>query len=169
MADEIRVTPLGAGQDVGRSCILVSMGGKNIMLDCGMHMGYQDERRFPDFTFVAPKGEPLTPHIDCVIISHFHLDHCGALPYMSEMIGYDGPIYMTHPTKAICPLLLEDMRKIAADVKKEQGFFTQQMIKDAMKKVTAVNLHETVQVDDELRSKLTTPATCWEPPCFTFA
>ena len=122
------------------------MGGKNIMLDCGMHMGYQDERRFPDFTFVAPKGEPLTPHIDCVIISHFHLDHCGALPYMSEMIGYDGPIYMTHPTKAICPLLLEDMRKIAADVKKEQGFFTQQMIKDAMKKVVAVNLHETVGV-----------------------
>ena len=134
----------GAGQDVGRSCILVSMGGKNIMLDCGMHMGYQDERRFPDFTYIAPKGEPLTPHIDCVIISHFHLDHCGALPFMTEMAGYDGPIYMTHPTKAICPLLLEDMRKIAADVKKEQGFFTQQMIKDAMKKVTAVNLHETV-------------------------
>jgi ribonuclease BN (tRNA processing enzyme) len=39
-------------------------------------------------------------------ISHFHLDHCGALPYMSEMVGYEGPIYMTHPTKAICPILL---------------------------------------------------------------
>lgn len=37
---ELKVTPLGAGQDVGRSCILLSMGGKNIMLDCGMHMGY---------------------------------------------------------------------------------------------------------------------------------
>uniref|UniRef100_A0A6Q2XDP5 Integrator complex subunit 11 n=1 Tax=Esox lucius TaxID=8010 RepID=A0A6Q2XDP5_ESOLU len=40
---EIKVTPLGAGQDVGRSCILVSIGGKNIMLDCGMHMGYNDD------------------------------------------------------------------------------------------------------------------------------
>lgn len=29
--------------DVGRSCILVSMGGKNIMFDCGMHMGFSDE------------------------------------------------------------------------------------------------------------------------------
>ena len=28
--------------DVGRSCILVSMGGKCVMLDCGMHMGYND-------------------------------------------------------------------------------------------------------------------------------
>lgn len=35
----------GAGQDVGRSCILLQMGGKNIMLDCGMHMGYNDEVR----------------------------------------------------------------------------------------------------------------------------
>jgi len=33
----------GAGQEVGRSCILVSIGGKNIMLDCGMHMGYNDD------------------------------------------------------------------------------------------------------------------------------
>lgn len=33
----------GAGQDVGRSCILVSIGSQNIMLDCGMHMGYQDQ------------------------------------------------------------------------------------------------------------------------------
>ena len=38
--------------------------------------------------------------------SHFHLDNCGALPYMTEVAGYNGPLYMTYPTKAICPLLL---------------------------------------------------------------
>lgn len=78
--------------------------------------------------------------------SHFHLDHCGALPYMSEMVGYDGPIYMTHPTKAICPILLEDFRKITVDKKGETNFFTSQMIKDCMKKVIPLNLHQTVQV-----------------------
>lgn len=46
MAPHISVTPLGAGQDVGRSCLLVSIGGKHIMLDCGMHMGFMDERRY---------------------------------------------------------------------------------------------------------------------------
>uniref|UniRef100_A0A8C7UZ98 Integrator complex subunit 11 n=1 Tax=Oncorhynchus mykiss TaxID=8022 RepID=A0A8C7UZ98_ONCMY len=130
---EIKVTPLGAGQDVGRSCILVSIGGKNIMLDCGMHMGFNDDRRFPDFSYITQQGR-LTEFLDCVIISHFHLDHCGALPYMSEMVGYDGPIYMTHPTKAICPILLEDFRKITVDKKGETNFFTSQMIKDCMKK-----------------------------------
>ena len=81
------------------------------MLDCGMHMGFQDERRFPDFSFVSgpalnegngpgmADAAPLTEHLDAVIISHFHLDHCGALPYMTEMVGYKGPIYMTAPTK----------------------------------------------------------------------
>ena len=34
---------IGAGQDVGRSCILLHIGGKNIMLDCGMHMGFNDD------------------------------------------------------------------------------------------------------------------------------
>ncbi|XP_059944752.1 integrator complex subunit 11 isoform X2 [Mesoplodon densirostris] len=113
---EIRVTPLGAGQDVGRSCILVSIAGKNVMLDCGMHMGFSDDRRFPDFSYITRSGR-LTDFLDCVIISHFHLDHCGALPYFSEMVGYDGPIYMTQPTQAICPILLEDYRKIAVDKK----------------------------------------------------
>lgn len=149
---EIKVTPLGAGQDVGRSCILVSIGGKNIMLDCGMHMGYNDDRRFPDFSYITQNGR-LTEFLDCVIISHFHLDHCGALPFMSEMVGYDGPIYMTHPTKAICPILLEDFRKITVDKKGETNFFTSQMIKDCMKKVVPLNLHQTVQVDDELEIK----------------
>lgn len=149
---EIRVTPLGAGQDVGRSCILVSIGGKNVMLDCGMHMGFNDDRRFPDFSYITQNGR-LTDFLDCVIISHFHLDHCGALPYFSEMVGYDGPIYMTHPTQAICPILLEDYRKIAVDKKGEANFFTSQMIKDCMKKVVPVHLHQTVQVDDELEIK----------------
>ena len=112
----IRVVPLGAGQDVGRSCILVTIGGKNIMFDCGMHMGYNDARRFPDFSFVSQSGN-FTQALSAVIITHFHLDHCGALAHFTEMRGYDGPVYMSHPTKAIVPILLEDYRKITVERK----------------------------------------------------
>lgn len=151
-SSSIKVTPLGAGQDVGRSCILVTINGKNVMLDCGMHMGFQDDRKFPDFSYVTREGT-LTEYIDCVIISHFHLDHCGALPYMSEMVGYNGPIYMTQPTKAIAPILLEDFRRISVERKGESNFFTSQNIKDCMKKVITINLHQTIQVDDDLEIK----------------
>uniref|UniRef100_A0A2K6SB09 Integrator complex subunit 11 n=1 Tax=Saimiri boliviensis boliviensis TaxID=39432 RepID=A0A2K6SB09_SAIBB len=116
--------------DVGRSCILVSIAGKNVMLDCGMHMGFNDDvSPWAGGPEVGRAGHPQQDP------GHFHLDHCGALPYFSEMVGYDGPIYMTHPTQAICPILLEDYRKIAVDKKGEANFFTSQMIKDCMKKL----------------------------------
>ena len=44
----IQVLTLGAGQDIGKSCSVVSIGGRRILFDCGMHMGYNDARRFPD-------------------------------------------------------------------------------------------------------------------------
>ena len=48
---------------------LVSIGNKNVMFDCGMHMGYNDERRFPDFNYITGGTGTLTPHIDAVVIS----------------------------------------------------------------------------------------------------
>lgn len=60
---------------------------------------------------------------------------------------------MTYPTKAICPILLEDMRKIAVEKKGETNFFTAQMIKASMKKVIAVNVHQTIRVDEDLEIK----------------
>jgi integrator complex subunit 11 len=60
---------------------------------------------------------------------------------------------MTHPTKAICPILLEDMRKVAVERKGETNFFTSADIKACMRKVTAVNLMEMVQVDPQTELK----------------
>eukprot|EP00842_Homolaphlyctis_polyrhiza_P003182 jgi/Hompol1/3865/HPOL_003396-RA len=151
-APPIRVVPLGAGQDVGRSCVLVTIGSKNIMFDCGIHMGYSDARRFPDFSYISKSGN-FTGLIDCVIISHFHLDHCGALPYFSEICGYDGPIYMTHPTKAIAPILLEDMRKVVVERNGDTDFYNSMDIKRCMRKAIPLSLNETIWVDSELEIK----------------
>ena len=47
----------------------MTIAGKNIMFDCGMHMGYNDERRFPDFTALSASKD-FDRVIDLVIISH---------------------------------------------------------------------------------------------------
>ncbi|KAL2642920.1 hypothetical protein R1flu_010507 [Riccia fluitans] len=67
----IKCVPLGAGQDVGKSCVIVTIGGKNIMSDCGMHMGYQDDRRYPKFSFVSKIGitHKLSPVSSLLIIT----------------------------------------------------------------------------------------------------
>lgn len=51
---------------------------------------------------------------------------------------------MTHPTKALCPILLEDYRKITVDRKGESNFFTSDMIRRSMGKATALAVHESL-------------------------
>ncbi|PON45933.1 KH-domain/beta-lactamase-domain protein, archaea [Parasponia andersonii] len=145
---------LGAGQEVGKSCVVVSINGKRIMFDCGMHMGYLDHRRYPDFSLIPNsqgRSSGFDDAIDCIIITHFHLDHVGALPYFTEVCGYRGPIYMTYPTKALAPLMLEDYRKVMVERRGEEEQFTSDHIVECMRKVIAVDLKQTVQVDKDLQ------------------
>nr|XP_043639989.1 cleavage and polyadenylation specificity factor subunit 3-II [Erigeron canadensis] len=140
---------LGAGQEVGKSCVVVTINGKKIMFDCGMHMGHVDHHRYPDFSLISKSGD-FNNALSCIIITHFHLDHIGALPYFTEVCGYNGPIYMTYPTKALAPLMLEDYRKVMAGRGEEQQF-TNENILNCLKKVSAVNIKQTVQVDKDLQ------------------
>lgn len=60
--------------------------------------------------------------IDIVLVSHFHLDHVGALPYLTEIVGYNGPIYCTTPTKALLPYMLEDYSRVVIEnAKRDKG------------------------------------------------
>ncbi|WUR04082.1 Integrator complex subunit 11 (INT11) [Vairimorpha necatrix] len=144
----MKIIPLGAGQDVGRSCIIVNVEGRTVMFDCGMHMGFNDQRRFPDFSVLSKTGD-YNKLIDCIIISHFHLDHTGALPFFTEICKFDGPIYMTKPTKAVIPLLLEDFRKISSPKTVDGNFFTYTDILNCMKKIITINFNETYKHDDD--------------------
>ena len=128
------------------------------MLDCGLHMGMQDSKKFPDLVKLRKKygNKPQDEIIDVVLISHFHLDHCGAMPLMTEVIGYNGPILMTSPTKALLPYMLEDYSKVIIEQSKDHNnyenkektylSYTNQQIMDCCSKVKSMNLQETVNV-----------------------
>ncbi|CAD5317871.1 unnamed protein product [Arabidopsis thaliana] len=141
---------LGAGQEIGKSCVVVTINGKKIMFDCGMHMGCDDHNRYPDFSVISKSGD-FDNAISCIIITHFHMDHVGALPYFTEVCGYNGPIYMSYPTKALSPLMLEDYRRVMVDRRGEEELFTTTHIANCMKKVIAIDLKQTIQVDEDLQ------------------
>jgi uncharacterized protein len=104
----VRVTVLGSGRQVGRSCILLQTPVSKIIVDCGVDVSSSGTDKFPYFN--VPEFDITT--IDAVIISHAHLDHSGLVPYLYKM-GYRGPVYMTPPTRDIAALLALDFIGVA--------------------------------------------------------
>ncbi|MEM4703004.1 MAG: beta-CASP ribonuclease aCPSF1 [Candidatus Pacearchaeota archaeon] len=99
----VRISFLGGGRQVGRSCLLLQTPESRILLDCGINVAGVNSEKFPYFN--APEFDLKS--IDAVILSHAHLDHSGVLPYLYR-IGYRGPCYMTAPTRDITALLALD-------------------------------------------------------------
>ncbi|WOG93736.1 hypothetical protein DCAR_0313023 [Daucus carota subsp. sativus] len=69
---------LGAGQEVGKSCVVVNMNGKKIMFDCGKHMGHHDHQRYPDFSRISRTGD-FDSSLTCIIIAHLEFNFCAFL------------------------------------------------------------------------------------------
>lgn len=55
--------PLGAGSEVGRSCIVLKFKGKTVLLDCGIHPAHSGLASLPFFDEIDPES------VDLVLIS----------------------------------------------------------------------------------------------------
>jgi metallo-beta-lactamase family protein len=91
----------GAGEVTG-SCHILTVGGRRVLLDCGMIQGgpAPDERNRAEFPFDASR-------VDAVILSHAHIDHCGRLPLLRRR-GFRGPIYANPACRDLMRILLAD-------------------------------------------------------------
>lgn len=96
----------GAAREVTGSNILIEVGGKKILFDCGMFQGFRlaEERNYADFAY-NPR------EIDACVVCHAHLDHVGRLPKLYKD-GFRGRIYSTAPTRELANLVLEDTEKL---------------------------------------------------------
>ncbi|GAB1611085.1 Hypothetical predicted protein [Argonauta hians] len=138
--DQLIIRPLGAGQEVGRSCIMMEFKGKKIMLDCGIHPGLNGFASLPFLDLVEVE------EVDLLLVSHFHLDHCGALPYFLEKTAFKGSCFMTHATKAIYRWLLSDYVKVS-NIATEDMLYTEKDIESSMDKIETINFHQEKEVN----------------------
>ena len=135
--EPMEIIPLGSGSEVGRSCIIIRFQDKNIMLDCGIHPAYTGISSLPYFDEIDPST------IDLLLVTHFHLDHCGALPYFLEKTTFKGECYMTHPTKANYKLIIADYIKIS-HVNIEESLFEEKDLKKSLDKIKLVDYHQEI-------------------------
>ncbi|HWH60078.1 MAG TPA: MBL fold metallo-hydrolase [Terriglobales bacterium] len=76
--------------------------GTQILIDCGIFQGKKEwrERNWQDV--------PIAAHeIECLILTHAHLDHCGWIPRLVKQ-GFRGPVYATPSTIDLCSIILPD-------------------------------------------------------------
>ncbi|KIX07893.1 uncharacterized protein Z518_02547 [Rhinocladiella mackenziei CBS 650.93] len=106
-SDELVFIGLGGCQEVGRSCHILQYKGKTVMLDAGMHTGREGMSAMPYF------DDFDLSTVDILLISHFHLDHAAALPYVLAKTDFKGRVFMTHPTKAIYKWLIQDSVRVS--------------------------------------------------------
>ncbi|TAQ87405.1 hypothetical protein B7494_g4260 [Chlorociboria aeruginascens] len=138
-ADELMFLCLGGGNEVGRSCHILQYKGKTVMLDAGMHPGYDGLAALPfydDFDLST---------VDVLLISHFHLDHAASLPYVLAKTNFKGRVFMTHPTKAIYKWLIQDSVRVSGGSSNptSQPVYTEADLLSTFPQIEAIDYHTT--------------------------
>jgi metallo-beta-lactamase family protein len=105
----MRIHFYGATRTTTGSMYLLEVNGHRILMECGLFQGRRNEsiernRKFPF----------LPEDIDCVLLSHAHIDHCGNLPNLCRS-GFTGNIYSTFATRDLAAIMLEDSAEIQKD------------------------------------------------------
>lgn len=150
------LTFIGAAGTVTGSKHLLTVGGKRILVDCGLFQGVVDVRSLNDVPLPVNADD-----IDAVIITHGHLDHTGFLPKLIHD-GFAGPIYCTPPTEAVMQIVLDDSAHLQQELQ-ERGFqhqrpyappvyYDQRDVDRTMKHVRPVALRESFDVAGVMRA-----------------
>lgn len=136
---KVSIMPLGAGQEVGRSCIILKYLDKTIMLDCGIHPGYHGHASLPFLDQVD------LAEVDAMLITHFHLDHVAAVPFVVGHTNFKGRIFMTHPTKAIAHTLLKDFVKL--NKSSQNVLYSDRDVEMATQRTEVIDFQQTIDID----------------------
>ena len=137
----MKIQFLGAAREVtGSKHLITTNSGHKILLDCGMYQGKGMD------TDAANRDLGFDPKdIDCVILSHAHIDHSGLIPYLYKQ-HFRGDIYCTPATRDLCALMLTDTAYIQAQ---DVRWYNKKM--DKLHKPKVQPLYEQTDVDKVMR------------------
>jgi len=102
LGDSIRIIPLGGVEEIGRNMTVIEYKNDIVVIDAGLQFSEDDT---PGIDFILPNTKYLEERkekIRAVLVTHGHLDHIGAVPYIMERIG-NPPLY----TRKLTALMIE--------------------------------------------------------------
>ena len=99
----MKITFIGASHEVTGSCTYLEVNGHSFLVDCGMEQGL-------DVYVSEPLPVPPS-EIECVLLTHAHIDHSGKLPWLYKN-GFRGTVYATEASCNLCRIMLRDSAHI---------------------------------------------------------
>ena len=122
----MKIQFLGATREVtGSKHLITTDSGHTILLDCGMYQGKGMETDSDNRNLGFDPAQ-----LDCVVLSHAHIDHSGLIPYIVKN-GFKGDVYCTPATRDLCALMLTDT-----------AFIQEQDVRTYNKKIDKQNPHK---------------------------
>lgn len=149
----------GAARTVTGSAHLITLdSGYTVLLDCGLYQGRDEE--FEDYN-ANWMFDPAK--LDCLVLSHAHIDHCGRIPKLVKD-GFRGKIVCTSATKDLCAVMLMDSAKIQEkdaeylnrrNSKKgieqiAEPLYTTQDVFDCFKKFVGIGYEKWFEINDDV-------------------
>ena len=148
----------GAATGVTGSCHLLSTENHKILLDCGQFQGGKAQDALNEEPFPFDPAE-----IECVVLSHAHIDHCGRLPLLVKR-GFRGAIYCTDATADLLEGMLKDSGFIhekeaewqsrkneRAGRKPVEPLYTVKDSEETLKYVRPVMYDQLFEINDEMK------------------
>ena len=156
----------GAAREVTGSAHLIELDDHfKILLDCGLYQGGDDDGQAGGDRPLAHFNEKwlFDPReIDCLVLSHAHIDHTGRVPkFVSD--GFRGKIYSTHATRDLCAIMLLDSAKIQegdaehhnkhlqSNEKEEEPLYTTDDVAEAMRQFVGYNYEQWFHIHPNVR------------------
>ncbi|MFH1641832.1 MAG: beta-CASP ribonuclease aCPSF1 [Nanoarchaeota archaeon] len=141
----IRISYLGGGRQVGRSCLFLQTPESRVLLDCGVDVAAQNSDMYP--LLEAPEFD--INQLDAIVVSHSHLDHAGFVPYLFKF-GFKGAVYCTPPTRDVMSLLQLDYVKIMKGEGKDAIYDTND-VKEMVKHTITLDYEEVTDITPDIR------------------
>ena len=118
--DTLRIIPLGGLGEVGRNMSVFELGGKLLIVDCGVLF---PEEHQPGVDLILPDFGPIRERLEDVLaiaLTHGHEDHIGAVPYLLKMRD-DIPIVGSSLTIALIEAKLQEHKITPYTLVVEEG------------------------------------------------
>lgn len=104
---KLRVIPLGGLDEVGKNMTIFEYGNEIIIVDMGFQFPEEDmlgvDYVIPDISYLENKKNRILG----VIITHGHMDHIGAIPYLLPKLGMP-KVFATKLTRGLIERRLEE-------------------------------------------------------------